>query len=235
MADAALLEARSICVSLGGHAALRDVTFRLESGTPSVILGANGAGKSSLLRALHGLLPLESGSILWNGKPGRPREQAMVFQRPVMLRRPALGNVEFALSVAGVAGEERARRAAAMLAQAGISHLAGRQARVLSVGEQQRLALARAWSLMPRVLFLDEPSASLDPPAAAEVERLIGEIAAAGVKMIMTTHNLGLAHRVAGEILFLHQGRLAEQASPRRFFHAPASPEAAAFLRGELP
>jgi tungstate transport system ATP-binding protein len=152
-----------------------------------------------------------------------------------MLRRPALGNGEFALACAGVRREERAQRAMGALAQTGIAHLATRQARVLSVGEQQRLAIARAWSLRPRLLFLDEPTASLDPPAAAEVERLVGEIAAGGVKIVLTTHNLGLAHRIAGEVLFLHEGRLAEQASPRRFFHAPASPEAAAFLRGELP
>jgi tungstate transport system ATP-binding protein len=159
----------------------------------------------------------------------------MVFQRPVMLRRSALANVVYALKAAQVPRAERRARAEAALEHVGLSHLAEHPARVLSGGEQQRLALARAWALRPEVLFLDEPTANLDPTATKEVERIIAAIHAAGAKVVMTTHNLGQARRLADEILFIHQGRLAERAPVEAFFKQPASAEAAAFIKGELP
>jgi tungstate transport system ATP-binding protein len=237
MAEAPLfpLEARGLSVSLGGHAALTDVNLSIDSSRRVVVLGANGAGKSVLLRTLHGLIAPSAGSVLWAGSTVRPRAQAMVFQHPVMLRRSALGNVRYALAVNGVAGAERERRARDVLARVGLAHLTDRPARVLSGGEQQRLALARAWALAPRVLFLDEPTASLDPAAAAEVERVILEIHAAGAAIIMTTHNLGQAKRIADEIVFLHAGRVAEQAPAADFFTRRSSPEKDRFLRAELP
>jgi tungstate transport system ATP-binding protein len=237
MAEAAIfpLEARGLGVTLGGHAALIDVGLTLQDRRRATVLGANGAGKSVLLRTLHGLIAPGAGAILWAGSPVRPAAQAMLFQRPVMLRRSALANIEYALAVNGVPGEERAERAREAIARVGLAHLASRPARVLSGGEQQRLALARAWSLRPRVLFLDEPTASLDPSAAAEVERVIGEIHAAGTTLVITTHNLGFARRVSDEILFLHEGRLTEQTPADTFFAAPRSAEASSFLKGELP
>jgi tungstate transport system ATP-binding protein len=159
----------------------------------------------------------------------------MVFQRPVMLRRSAIANVEYALALAGVLAIERTHQARAALESVGLAHLAERPARVLSGGEQQRLALARAWALRPEVLFLDEPTASLDPSATAEVERIIQAIHAAGTKIVMCTHNLGQARRLGDEILFLNRGHLAERAPADRFFDQPASPEARDFLKGELP
>jgi tungstate transport system ATP-binding protein len=159
----------------------------------------------------------------------------MVFQRPVMLRRSALANIQYALDVNGVRGEEATRRAADALDRVGLAALASRQARVLSGGEQQRVALARAWALRPKLIFLDEPTASLDPAAAIEVERIVGEIHAAGTAIVMTTHNLGFARRMADDVVFLHAGRITEQTPAERFFHSPASPEAARFLEGELP
>ncbi|APV48822.1 ABC transporter ATP-binding protein [Betaproteobacteria bacterium GR16-43] len=229
------LEARALTVRFNGHTAIEDVSFSLDGAMPAVILGANGAGKSVLLRVLHGLIAPTSGSVTWSGANERPRAQAMVFQRPVLLRRPALANIEYALAVNGIGGAERTARAREALERVGLSHLAHRQARVLSGGEQQRLALARASALRPRVLFLDEPTSSLDPTASADVERIVGEIRAGGTAIVMTTHNLGLAKRVAGEILFLHAGRLVERAPAQSFFNHPRSPEAAAFLEGELP
>lgn len=215
----------------GGRCLLSAIDARIGAGTRTVVLGANGAGKSLLLRLCHGLLVPTRGRIAWSG-PGR---QAMVFQRPVMLRRTALANVEYALARAGVSGSGRSRRAAAALEKVGLGPIASRSARVLSVGEQQRVALARAWALEPQVLFLDEPTASLDPGATAEVEQIIQAIHASGTKIIMTTHNLGQARRLGDEILFLHRGRLAEQSPVERFFTGPATEEAAAFLRAELP
>lgn len=229
------LEARGVSVRFAAHFALRDVTFTYHGHAPIVLLGANGAGKSVLLRVLHGLLAPAAGEVRWAGGLHRPAEQAMVFQRPVLLRRPALANVAYALAVNGVRGEARERRAREALGHVGLGHLAQRQARALSGGEQQRLALARAWALRPRVLFLDEPTASLDPSASAEVERIVGEIRAAGTAIVMSTHNLGLARRVGGEVLFLHRGNLVERCAAESFFSRPRSPEAAAFLEAELP
>lgn len=229
------LEARGLGVTLGGHQALADATFAIDGSRRVVVLGANGAGKSVLLRLLHGLISATAGTISWGGSFARPRAQAMVFQRPVVLRRRALANVEYALAVNGVRGAEAARRAREAIEHVGLGHLAARQARVLSAGEQQRLALARAWALRPRMLFLDEPTASLDPAAAGEVERIVRGIHAAGTAIVMTTHNLGLARRIADEILFLHAGRLTEQTPADHFFRAPQSSEAVQFLQGELP
>jgi tungstate transport system ATP-binding protein len=221
----------------GGKRIVDRVTLVLEAGPRTIILGPNGAGKSVLMRLCHGLLEPTSGRIEWTSpeRPGERRRQTMVFQRPVMLRRSAVANVEYALGLAGVAGTERKEQARAALESVGLTHLAERSARVLSGGEQQRLALARAWALRPEVLFLDEPTASLDPGATAEVERIIQAIRDAGTKIVMCTHNLGQARRLGDEILFLNQGRLAERAPVDRFFNQPASAEAQAFIKGELP
>ena len=221
----------------GDRAIVDRVSLVLEAGPRTIILGPNGAGKSVLMRLCHGLLAPTSGRVEWAApeRPGERRRQAMVFQRPVMLRRSAIANIEYALGLAGIAGPQRERRARAALESVGLAHLAERSARVLSGGEQQRLALARAWALRPEVLFLDEPTASLDPSASAEVERIIHAIRDAGTKIVMCTHNLGQARRLGDEILFLYQGRLAERAPVDRFFGQPASVEARDFIKGELP
>jgi tungstate transport system ATP-binding protein len=181
------------------------------------------------MRLMHGLLLPSTGSISWK-TGGR---QAMVFQRPVMLRRSALQNVLYAVNLAGVADAERVAQEA--LSEVGLSHLAHRPARVLSGGEQQRLALARAWALHPEVLFLDEPTASLDPTATREIEAVIRAFDGAGTKVVMATHNLGQARRLGDEVIYLHQGRVIERAPVEKFFAQPATPEAAAFIKGELP
>jgi len=219
----------------GGTPVLREVTLAIAQSSRIVILGANGAGKSVLIRLMHGLIMPTTGSIRWAGTETRPGAQALVFQRPVMLRRSALANVAYGLKLAGIARAARQRRAAAALARVGLAHLAGRPARVLSGGEQQRVALARAWALEPAILFLDEPTASLDPNAAAEVERIISDIHGAGTSIVMSTHNLGQARRLADEIIFLHRGRITERTPATLFFKQPQSAEADAFLKGELP
>jgi tungstate transport system ATP-binding protein len=206
---------------------IKPLSLEIEVGPSTVILGANGAGKSVLMRLMHGLLAPSSGRIEWSCA-GR---QAMVFQRPVMLRRSALANVAYGLKVAGQ--DENAAMEA--LQEVGLAHLAHRPARVLSGGEQQRLALARAWALHPEVLFLDEPTASLDPSATREIETIIRAFDAAGTKIVMATHNLGQARRLGDEVIYLHQGRVVERAPVDRFFAQPATGEAAAFIKGELP
>jgi tungstate transport system ATP-binding protein len=206
---------------------IKPLSLDIEAGPSTIILGANGAGKSVLMRLMHGLLAPTSGKVSWNCA-GR---QAMVFQRPVMLRRSALANVVYALKLAGQ-DEGLAMEA---LREVGLAHLAHRPARVLSGGEQQRLALARAWALHPEVLFLDEPTASLDPSATREIEIVIRAFDAAGTKIVMATHNLGQARRLGDEVIYLHQGRVVERAPAQEFFSQPATAEAAAFIKGELP
>jgi len=225
---------RDVIFVAGGRVIIDRISCELTAGPRTIILGANGAGKSVLMRLMHGLLAPSAGTIAWHGE-NPSRRQAMVFQRPVMLRRSALANLEYGLKVAGVPSVERRQRALAALDGVGLAGLADRPARVLSGGEQQRLALARAWALRPEVLFLDEPTANLDPTATREIESAIQAVNAAGVKIVMTTHNLGQARRLGDEVLFLHQGRLVERAPVERFFTQPASAEAAAFIKGELP
>ena len=220
-----------------GRTILDRVTLRLERGSRTVLLGPNGAGKSVLLRVMHGLIAPTSGAVRWFSAetPRAPRRQAMVFQRPVLFRRSALGNLRFALAVAGVPPAQREARAVRALDRVGLLSIAHQPARVLSGGEQQRLALARAWMLEPEVLFLDEPTANLDPGSTREIERVIQAIHDAGTKIVMVTHNLGQAERLADEILFLHGGRLVERGTAADFFRTPATAEAAAYLEGELP
>ena len=221
----------------GGRRIIDRVSAEIKPGPATIILGANGAGKSVLMRLMHGLLEPTAGAVSWREKDleRKRRAQAMVFQRPVLLRRSALANVVYALALARVAPEEREGQAMDALKEVGLSHVAHRPARVLSGGEQQRLALARAWALHPEVLFLDEPTANLDPGATREIETVIKAFDAAGTKIVMSTHNLGQARRLGDEVLFLHEGRLAERAPIEQFFAKPASAEAAAFLKGELP
>ena len=226
-----------VVFEVGSRRIVDGVSLTLERGPRTIVLGPNGAGKSVLLRLCHGLLQPTSGRIEWNAPelPGAPRRQAMVFQRPVLLRRSARRNVTYALKLAGIHGEEREARATEALRKVGLDALGERYARTLSGGEQQRLALARVWALQPEILFLDEPTASLDPGAAHEVENVIAAMHAAGTKIVMVTHNLGQAHRLGDEVLFLHQGRLVERTPAEQFFKRPASIEAAKFLEGELP
>ena len=229
-----------------GHRALDDVSLSLAA-RRTFILGPNGAGKSVLLRVLHGLLMPSAGEVRWsrvsvdNGpKPASTKalRLAMVFQRPVMLRRSVIDNVAYGLAVhgAGLGGSTASAevRAREVLARVGLAHLERRPARVLSGGEQQRVALARAWALQPDVLLLDEPTASLDPHAMREVEAIIAGIAASGTAIIMTTHHRGLAKRLAEEIVFLHQGRVAEQTPVEQFFRQAQSQAGRDYLRGEL-
>jgi tungstate transport system ATP-binding protein len=231
------LELDAVAFAVGDRRIIDGVSLRLEAGPRTVIIGPNGAGKSVLLRLCHGLLRPTSGTIRWTSAEPTdgPRRQAMVFQRPVLLRRTAIANVAYALAIGGVPRAQRTSRALDALRRVGLEHAANQAARVLSGGEQQRLALARAWALSPEVLFLDEPTASLDPGATHEIEKGIAAMHASGTKIVLVTHNLGQARRLGDEILFLYQGRIAERAPVDLFFRQPASPEAAQFLEGELP
>jgi tungstate transport system ATP-binding protein len=207
-----------VTLRAGAVVILDRVCLDISPGAPTMLLGPNGSGKTSLIRLGMGLLAPNAGRI------DCPEPAAVVFQRPAMLRRSALANVAY------VSGDD----AMEMLARVGLAALARRPARRLSGGEQQRLALARALARKPVVLFLDEPTASLDPAATAMVEDIVREVAAAGIKVVMATHDLGQARRLAGDVVFLAKGRVVEHTPADRFFTVPRSREAAQFVRGEL-
>ena len=236
-AAAPLLETRKLGFVAGGRSLIRGVDLGIRPGRRTVILGANGAGKSLLLRLMHGLIRPSKGEVLWRGAPldrAARHAQAMVFQRPVMLRRSVRANLRFALSVRGFAGPERAEREMQALEQARLQDLAHRPARVLSGGEQQRLALARALATTPEILFLDEPTASLDPASTHAVEQLISQAHAAGITIVMVTHDLGQARRIADDVIFLHDGTVTEAGPASRLLTAPRSGPARAWIDGRL-
>ena len=225
--------ATAVQVWRGETGVLRGVDLAIRRGSRMFVIGPNGAGKSTLLRVLHGLVEPTQGTLRWGDATRAPRSQAMVFQRPVLLRRSAAANVRYALACFGIRGADAAVRTAEVLHAVGLAHLARRSARVLSGGEQQRLALARAWALEPEVLFLDEPTASLDPGATRDVEAIVRDIHARGTTIVMTTHNLAQARRLADEVVYMQAGVATEQTPAEVFFTKPRSPEGAAFLESE--
>ena len=222
-----------VSVQVGSVTALRDVTLAVRRGEFVALVGANGAGKTTLLRVLHGLAPHTGSRRLGHPAP----VQAMVFQRPFMLHLGVVNNLRLALWLkrGRTSAAERARRAEAALDRVGLADRRDRPARVLSGGEQQRLALARAWAARPDILFLDEPTASLDPSATREVEALLAGFAAEGMTIVMSTHNLGQAHRLSRRVVYLEQGAIGADLPTAAFFSGAAGDRVARFLSGELP
>ena len=230
-----LIELNQAAVRFGAVTALAAVDFRLHAGERVALVGANGSGKTTLLRLLHGQLAHAGTRRAAHDAAGRELAQAMVFQRPFLLRLSVWHNLMIALWLAGVPRSERAARATQALARVGLAEQRARPARVLSGGQQQRLALARAWAVRPRVLFLDEPTASLDPNAKREVEQLIAEFAQEGMAVVMSTHNLGQAKRLATRVVYLEGGHVIVDLPTLLFFNQPLPDAAAQFVKGELP
>lgn len=231
-----LLSLDQASLRLGQVTALQPLSMQLHRGESLALVGPNGAGKTSLLRLMHGLLPPSGGHHQWHpGPQGRLPVAAMLFQRPFLLRCSVRWNVLLGLWLQRVPAAERASRCQQALARVGLAGLAQRAAHSLSGGQQQRLALARAWALRPDVLFLDEPTASLDPSAKQEVETLIAEFASDGVSIVMSSHNLGQVKRLSQRVLCLSAGRVLADLPTPLFFTETLPPEAAQFLKGELP
>lgn len=231
------LAVEGVSFEIGGRRLIDGLDLRFERGGLTVLLGPNGAGKSLIMRLCHGLVQPTTGVVRWaveGGRRGSAKAHAMVFQKPVMLRRSAFANLTHALAAAGVGFADRRRRAGEALERFRLTHLADRPARVLSGGEQQRLAIARAWALDATVFFLDEPTSQLDPAATREIEETIALLLAEGRTIVMATHDLGQARRLADRVVFVVAGRIEEDAPADRFFAAPSSPRAAAFLAGDL-
>lgn len=229
-----LLRLAAADVAIGGTPILHGVSVEVARGERVALIGANGSGKSTLLRTLHGLLPPARGTL----EADRGARQAMVFQRPFLLRTTVRRNLRLALWLAGVPWGESDARIGPALERVGLPQVAGHNARLLSAGQQQRVAFARAWALRPDLLFLDEPTASLDPPAKREVESLMGQFAEAGVTLVFASHNLGQVKRLATRVLYLERGRVLADLPVREFFDrqrlAAVSREADLFLQGEM-
>jgi tungstate transport system ATP-binding protein len=241
--SAPLIHLRQAGVRHGSVQALEGIDLTVHRGERLMLVGPNGAGKTTLLRLLHGVQAPQPASgpqpvreVLPLTPPGRQPVSAMVFQRPFFLRLSVRHNLALALWLARVPANQRPARIDTALRRVGLHELAHRSAHALSGGQQQRLALARAWALQPDLLFLDEPTASLDPNARREVEALIEDVAREGVTIVMSTHHLGQAQRLGTRVAYLEAGRLITTAPVDRFFHDPALPAAARhFLQGELP
>lgn len=231
------LEIEQMGFRASGQYLLSNITLSINNGPLSVIMGHNGAGKSLLLKLMHGLLHPSSGTISWNGQSPNDvkRDHAMVFQKPVVLQRSVLANIEYPLKLRKIDRDERKARAIQALTKTGLSHIAHRYAPHLSGGEQQKLVIARAWALQPQVLFLDEPTASLDPASTRDVEALIRAVHASGTKIIMTSHLVSQVKRLADEIIFLHDGTIVESGPADDILETPTSAQARAYLAGELP
>ena len=224
-----------VSLQAGATTILDRLSLAITPGAPTLIMGPNGAGKTSLLRLCMGLATPSAGRISWGGRTdSKPVRRAILFQRPVMLRRTVAANVGYALAQAGAPRSQRMPRVAALLDRVGLADLAQRPARRLSGGEQQRLALARALARDPEILLLDEPTANLDPAATRSVEEIVLMAAQSGIKIVMASHDLGQVRRLAGDVVFLVRGALCERDRAADFLDNPTTPEAAAFLRGDL-
>lgn len=224
-----------VSVRAGITTILDRLTLTLSSGLPTLVVGPNGAGKSTLLRLCMGLAVPTEGRMTWGGRADtKPTRRAFVFQRPVMLRRTVAANIAYGLTHADYPREKLVARTAELLERVGLSDLALRPARRLSGGEQQRLALARALARDPELLLLDEPTASLDPAATRSVEEIIRIAAQSGIKIVMASHDLGQVRRLAGDVVFMVRGTVREQTLAEDFLKNPSTPEAAAFVRGDL-
>lgn len=233
------LQAQDLRYQVNGRALIDGISFAVDAGSFTVVLGPNGAGKSLLLRLLHGLIEPTAGTIAWKGaasaREGALRlRQAMVFQRPVLLRRSVEANIRFALKWLGVPRAGRAAMVDAALERAGLADKRRVPARLLSVGEQQRLVVARALGGQPDIMFLDEPTASLDPASVLQIEALLAEANRAGTAVVLVTHDIGQARRLGREIVFVHRGRVIERGPAERFFGRPDTLAARAYLEGEI-
>ncbi len=218
-----------------GRVLVGPVDLELTGAGTTVIIGPNGAGKTSLLRLMHGLGRLRGGKITWACPTEEAqRRQAFVFQSPIIMRRSVRDNIAYPLQLRGASAREARQAAEALAERVGLAEVLGRRALALSGGEKQKLALARALILKPSVLFLDEPCAALDGRATREIEGILQDETRNGTRLIMTTHNMGQARRLAHEIVFLLRGRVHERGPAEALLDSPATPECAAFLRGDI-
>lgn len=228
-----------ITFSVAGRPIVKPTSLSLPLAGRTVVLGPNGAGKSTLLQLMHGMLGAGQGTVrihdpVVGDRPVAAHELGFVLQKPVMLARSVLDNVKHALAIRGVPASDRNPAAQRALERVGLASLGQRPARRLSGGEQQRLAIARVIAASPSCLLLDEPTAHLDPGATAVIERLLIDLSSSGLGLVMSTHDLGQARRLADQVLFMHRGEVVELTDARQFFESASTESARRFLAGEL-
>lgn len=230
------LKVENALVRRRGKVLVGPVTTEVSASGLSIVMGPNGAGKTTLLRLLHGMERVaKGGSVTWQVPEAEARaRQAFVFQSPIMMRRSALDNVAYPLITHGVTRKAARARAVEWLERVGLADSAQKQATVLSGGERQKLALARALIRKPEILFLDEPCANLDGRATREFETLLQQAFESGTRIVMSTHDIGQARRLAQDVWFIHHGQLLETTAAETFFAAPKSLEARAFIQGDI-
>ena len=229
------LSLQSATVDKNGKRLLGPVDLELGNAGLTIVLGPNGAGKSTLLRLLHGLEKPSEGRLRYAApRPVAYAQQTFVFQTPVMLRRTVLGNLTYPLTAHGTQRTEAQKQALTWLNMIGLAGHESQRASQLSGGERQKLALARALIRAPQLLFLDEPCANLDGASTRDIERLILKARDDGTRILMATHDLGQARRLASDVLFLNKGQIIESGPATAFFETPQTPEAQAFLKGDL-
>ncbi len=232
-----MLEVHGLHIAREGKVLLDVPHLCLDGPGPTLILGPNGAGKSLLLRCLHGLIQPDSGRVCQDGvvlNAAHKARQAMVFQSPVLLRRSVAANLDFVLKRKSMPRALRRHRIEALLAEGGLDGKARQSARSLSGGEAQRLAILRALALDPRTLFLDEPTSALDPSAMQMIERMVLRASARGVRIVMVTHDIGQARRLASGIVMMQAGRVVEYGSAQQVLEAPRINESRRYLAGGL-
>lgn len=238
------LTVQNLSYRVGEKLLLDNINATVNSIGVTVVLGANGAGKSLFVRLLHGLLKSEQQAINWNGQAldlATRKRQALVFQKPVLLRRSVSANIEFVLRTSVLERFALRRKTAnfveqcdAVLHEAGLFGQRNQPARLLSGGEQQRLALARALATKPEVLILDEPTASLDAATTYQIETRLEQARDKGIKIFLVTHDIAQARRLADDVMFMHGGRLIEHRRSNDFFNQPLSEQVKAYLEGRL-
>lgn len=229
------LRLSKVCVIRRGKTLIGPIDLEIGAGGLTIIMGPNGAGKTTLLRLMHGMERVSKGRVHWavDDRVAR-KQQGFVFQSPVMMRRTALDNVAYPLIVHGTSKDRARAHAHRWLERVGLSDAAMRKASVLSGGERQKLALARALIRRPQILFLDEPCANLDGGATRVIEDILIKARDTGTRIVMATHNIGQARRLASDVLFIHRGQIHETTSADTFFDQPETPEARAFLTGDI-
>ena len=228
------IRCNGLCYNFGTNKIISSTNIEITSKGITVIMGPNGSGKTVFLKLLHGLILPTSGSIHFKKKPldkNIRRLQAMVFQSPTLLRRTVLSNMLFVDSLDGKLEFERCKKILELL---GLNQLLDQPAKLLSLGEKQRLALARALVLRPHILFLDEPTANLDPASIYLIEQLVKNASLSGVKVIFITHDIAQAKRISDDLIFMNNGRVLEHTISKDFFKNPNSSEAKAYLDGKI-
>lgn len=229
------LSVKDALVKRQGKRLVGPVSLDMKDLGMTVVMGPNGAGKTTFLKMVHGLERLSSGSVSWACPSAEARRlQAFVFQTPILLRRSVVENVAYPLQLKGIPRKEALREAAQRLDDIGLSSLANQAANRLSGGEKQKLAIARALITDPKLLILDEPCASLDGRSMREIEAILKDTRNKGTRILISTHNIGQAKRLADEVLFVAGGEICEYSSANTFFENPQSQQAQAYLRGDI-